>query len=69
MNGSFSFIPFGKGARMCAGKNYALFVLRVLLLEVVRSTEFELTSAAKIIEIPMTKPARSVKIHFRPVME
>ncbi|XP_039260316.2 cytochrome P450 26B1-like [Styela clava] len=66
-NGPFSFIPFGKGSRMCAGVNYALFVLRVLTIEVVRKSNFRPTTPIKLKCIPMTKPAHSVKVSFKPL--
>lgn len=63
-NGPFSFIPFGKGTRMCAGVNYALFVLRVLAIEIARSSIFEATTPITLKLIPMTKPASVVKVSF-----
>lgn len=63
-NGPFSFIPFGKGTRMCAGANYALFVLRILALELARSSVFAPTTPIKLRSIPMTKPASTVKVRF-----
>lgn len=65
-NGPFSFIPFGKGTRMCAGANYALFVLRILAIEVARSSVFSPTTPIKLRSIPMTKPASTVKVCFCP---
>lgn len=62
--GKFSFIPFGKGARMCAGKNYGLIMLRILLFELVRTVDMQLCGESKLVEIPMTRPHDSVRIQF-----
>ncbi|CAK8688964.1 unnamed protein product [Clavelina lepadiformis] len=65
--GAFSFIPFGKGSRMCAGKNYGLLFLRVLVFELVRTADLKLKGGCNFIEVPMTKPDKSVKVEILPI--
>ena len=62
--GEYSFVPFGKGPRMCAGKNYGLLFLRLMLFELVRTFDFKLHSKVKYSAVPMTKPHKSVKVCF-----
>jgi len=62
--GDHSYIPFGKGVRMCAGKNYGMLFLRVMLFELIRTTNFRLASKLKFSAVPMTKPHKSVMVEF-----
>uniref|UniRef100_H2YE36 Uncharacterized protein n=1 Tax=Ciona savignyi TaxID=51511 RepID=H2YE36_CIOSA len=61
-NSPYSFLPFGKGARMCAGKNYGMLYLKVLIFELVRNADISLVGKCKIVEVPMTRTDKSVKI-------
>ncbi|XP_002123562.2 cytochrome P450 26A1 isoform X1 [Ciona intestinalis] len=60
----YAFLPFGKGPRMCAGKNYGMLFLKVLIFELVRTADISLEGKCKIIEVPMTRTDKSVKIKF-----
>ena len=62
--GDYSYIPFGKGQRMCAGKNYGMLFLRIMLFELVRTTNFKLNGKLKFSAVPMTKPHKSVVVEF-----
>nr|CAB3235442.1 cytochrome P450 26A1-like [Phallusia mammillata] len=66
---SFSFVPFGKGARMCAGKNYGLLFLRLFLFQLVRSVDINLVTKANIATSPMMRAHKSVKIAVKPYNE
>ena len=46
--GRYSMPVFGQGSRGCIGKNFALLALRILVIELVRMTEFEIPNAEKI---------------------
>ena len=59
----YAYVPFGKGARMCAGKSYGLLFLRILLFELVRTCDVSLSTPLKIVGAPMTKPHKSVKVN------
>ena len=52
---------------MCAGKNYGMLFLRVMLFELVRTTNFRLASKLKFSAVPMTKPHKSVMIEFEKI--
>uniref|UniRef100_H2YE35 Cytochrome P450 26A1 n=1 Tax=Ciona savignyi TaxID=51511 RepID=H2YE35_CIOSA len=66
-NSPYSFLPFGKGARMCAGKNYGMLYLKVLIFELVRNADISLVGKCKIVEVPMTRTDKSVKIKLTPL--
>lgn len=63
---SSNFIPFGKGARMCAGKNYGLLFLRIFLFELVRTVDVSLCTEASIETQPMMRASNSVKVVVKP---
>jgi len=58
----YAYVPFGRGARMCAGKNYGLLFLRILLFELVRTCDVRLSTPLRIVGAPMTKPHKSVRV-------
>lgn len=62
--GEYSFVPFGKGSRMCAGKNYGMLFLRIMLFQLVRTTDIKLSSKVSYSAVPMTKPHKSVTVKF-----
>ncbi len=44
--GTYTWIPFGGGRRRCAGANFALLEMKVVLAEILRTASIEPTSGA-----------------------
>ena len=63
----YSYVPFGKGTRMCAGKNYGILFMKYFLFEIVRTFDFKLKTPLKFTDKPMTKPLNSVIVELTPV--
>lgn len=66
---SYSYIPFGGGARYCVGKNMALMQMLMITAAIVRRYDFELEADEPVQMRPMMllRPDGSIPMRFRPV--
>ncbi|XP_070540850.1 cytochrome P450 26B1-like [Ptychodera flava] len=64
--GRFSFLPFGAGPRGCIGKQLAKLMLKVVLIELVKSCRWELASPASLSLklLPMPHAADGLPLRF-----
>ena len=62
---TFHFLPFGRGARSCAGKEYAKLLLKVLTVEVCRSCHWRLLNEDTEMKfMPVPHPADGLPMHI-----
>ncbi|GMH24105.1 hypothetical protein Nepgr_025948 [Nepenthes gracilis] len=63
----FSYVPFGGGPRMCAGKEYARLEILVFMHNIVKKFKWELLFPdEKIVYDPMATPAEGLPIRLSP---
>jgi len=62
----FTHVPFGGGPRGCIGGNYAMLQMLMILSDVLRRYEFELTPGQSIEARPMIilRPRHGIKMSF-----
>ena len=62
---TFHFLPFGRGARSCAGKEYAKLLLKILTVEVCRSCHWRLLNEDTEMKfMPVPHPADGLPMHI-----
>ena len=64
----FSYLPFGAGPRGCIGGNYAMLQILMILSELVRRYDFQLTPGQTIEAQPMVilRPKHGIRMTFTP---
>ncbi|KAM5141615.1 cytochrome P450 26A1 [Mantella aurantiaca] len=63
----FSFIPFGGGVRSCVGKEFAKILLKVFIVELCRSCDWELLNGAPTMKTgPIVYPVDNLPTSFKP---
>ena len=66
----FTYLPFGGGPRGCIGGNYAMLQILMILSELLRRYDFELTPGQTIEARPMVilRPKRGIRMTFIPTV-
>jgi len=66
----FTYVPFGGGPRGCIGGNYAMLQILMILSDLLRRYDFELTPGQAIEARPMVilRPKHGIKMTFRPTV-
>jgi len=66
----FTYVPFGGGPRGCIGGNYAMLQILMILSDLLRRYDFELTPGQTIEARPMVilRPKHGIKMTFTPVV-
>ena len=67
----FTYVPFGGGPRGCIGNHYAMLQVLMIVSEIVRNYDFELTPGQTIEARPMVilRPKHGIKMKFRKAVE
>ncbi|XP_061493675.1 cytochrome P450 26C1 [Rhineura floridana] len=65
----FHYIPFGGGVRNCIGKELAQTILKMLAIELVSTTHWELATAhfPKMQTVPIVHPVDGLQLYFHPL--
>ncbi|HEY4008801.1 MAG TPA: cytochrome P450, partial [Acidobacteriaceae bacterium] len=66
----FTYLPFGGGPRGCIGGNYAMLQILMILSDLLRRYDFELTPGQTIEARPMVilRPKHGIRMSFTPVV-
>jgi cytochrome P450 len=66
LHAPFTYLPFGGGPRGCIGGNYAMLQILMILSDVLRNYDFELTPGQTIEARPMVilRPAHGIRMSF-----
>jgi cytochrome P450 len=62
----FTYLPFGGGPRVCIGNQYAMLQILMILSDLLRKYDFQLTSGQKIEARPMVilRPKHGIRMTF-----
>ncbi|KAI8777685.1 cytochrome P450 26A1-like [Biomphalaria glabrata] len=60
----YHFLPFGGGARVCIGKEFAQMFLRIFVVELVKSCHWQIKSNRKMVMFPVPYPADNLPVVF-----
>jgi cytochrome P450 len=64
----FTYLPFGGGPRVCIGNHYAMLQILMILSELLRKYDFQLTPGQTIEARPMVilRPSHGIRMSFTP---
>ena len=63
----FAFIPFGRGSHMCLGMHFAAMEVKAVLYRLLLARKMRLAAPGRptLNYVPIVRPARPVRLHFR----